>query len=296
MDRTDRKSLVYIDIEAARSTVDASGSTLGAFAGAVLGFAKGHGRVLSATAYGDIDGETSRELKRLGCESRLTNEDGDGSSPESISLVLDAMEALCRGPAVDAVTIVTDDAQVVELVRRLRKQGRYVVVLAPGALADAEPARSADRAVSIEAVLAGEVVAEPVVADSGWSGSREALRVRPPSGQTLDFATYDWARLILLMRDLEAKMPFVGMRWLKNKVIGPHNVGAVTIADKQLLLNKAVEEGLLETYRVGNRDESGDPVTACRLLRESPRVKDVLDAAPPLLPAVTIQPALETAP
>jgi hypothetical protein len=245
-----------------------------------MGVARAHGRILAAVAYGDIDGDDARDLKRAGFEARLTSEDGEGSAPESIAIALDAMEALCRGPMVESTFIVSDDAQLGELVRRLRRQGRYVAIVTPSSYVMQEPARSADRAVSLEAVIAGEVEAEVPAAESVRAAPREMVRARPPNGQTIDFNTYDWTRLVLLLRDLEAKMPFVGMRWLKNKVIGPHNVGAVTIADKQLLLNKAVDDGILETYRVGNRDETGDPVTACRLVRTNERVKATLDANP----------------
>lgn len=276
MERTERKTLLYIDLESARSPLAEAGSTVGAFADRVVGLGRGLGRILGAVAYGNVNGDDARELKRVGCEVRLTSEDGEGSAPESIAIALDAMEAACRGPFIDSVVLVTDDAQLGELVRRLRRHGRYVAAVTPAGFTQEEPARSADRAISIEALLQGSI--EP---DIGFDGSRTGARQgRVASAQTIDFVSYDWTRLVLLMRDLESRMPFVGMRWLKNKVIGPHNVGAETIADKQLLLNRAVEEGLIETYRVGNRDESGDPVTACRLVRASDRVHAILESHP----------------
>jgi hypothetical protein len=296
MDRTDRKSVVYMDLESSRTSLEASGATLAAFAEKLMALARAHGRILAAVAYGDIDGEDAKDLKRAGFEARFTSEDGEGSAPESIAIALDAMEALCRGPAVEATFIVTDDAQLGELVRRLRRQGRYVALVTPAAYVTQEPGRSADRAMSLESVLADEVEVQVPAAETVRAAPRDVSRPRPPSGQTIDFATYDWTRLVLLLRDLEAKMPFVGMRWLKNKVIGPHNVGAVTIADKQLLLNKAVDDGILETYRVGNRDETGDPVTACRLVRTNDRVKATLDAHPAPIHTPIATPIVQAAP
>jgi hypothetical protein len=108
--------------------------------------------------------------------------------------------------------------------------------------------------------------------------------VLPPP---FDLATFDWSRLVLLLRDLEARMPFVGMRWLKNKVLGPHNVGVSHLGDKQALLNKAVDEGMVEVFRVGNREEGGEPVTACRLMREHLRVAEILAAHPAPAPTAT---------
>jgi hypothetical protein len=292
MERADRKTLLYIDLESARTPVEGAESTVGVFAERVVAFGRTLGRILGAIAYGNVNADEAKELKRSGCEVRLTSEDGEGSAPESIAIALDAMEAACRGPLIDSIVVVTDDAQLGELVRRLRRQGRYVAVVSPAGFAGEEPSRSADHAVTVESLLQGtiEVAPEPLADVSRVSARPPVVpRPRPTNGQTIDFATYDWTRLVLLMRDLEAKMPFVGMRWLKNKVIGPHNVGAETIADKQLLLNRAVDDGLIETYRVGNRDETGDPVTACKLIRTHERVTAILDAHPAPPPVVALQ-------
>lgn len=280
--RDERRAFVYVDLESVREIVEANGGSLAEFAGRVVTLARGYGRVLSATAYGDVGSDDARELRRRGCEPTLTSEDGEGSAPESISLALDALEDLVDGPAADVVVAVTDDAQLGELVRRMRRRGRFTVVISPAALEGQEPLRSADRPLSVESLLAGEVEADTSFTTSVGSLSprpRETSRLRPVAAP-LDLESYDWSRLILLLRDLEAKMPFVGMRWLKNKVVGPHNVGAASLADKQALLNRAVDEGILETYRVGNREEGGEPVTACRLVRDNERVREVLAAHP----------------
>jgi hypothetical protein len=302
-DRVDRRSVAYVDLEAVRGALEAAGATPVQFAGKLAAFAKGHGRLLSAYFYGDVDPEEAKELRRLGGEARATAEDGEGSAPESIALALDAAEALAAGPQVDTVVLVTDDAQLAELVRRLRRQGRFVVMITPQALVAGEPARTADRVVTVEALLAGTAGAEPLAAAEpprARLAEREPApppRARAPAAP-LDLETYDWTRLVVLLRDLEAKMPFVGMRWLKNKVLGPHNVGVAGIGEKQLLLNRAVEEGLVETYRVGNRDEAGEPVTACRLLREHAKVVAILAAhpAPPGPAAVAAAPVAEELP
>jgi hypothetical protein len=186
------------------------------------------------------------------------------------------------------VVLATDDAQASELVRRFRRRGSLVTVVVPESLAGAQPAVSADRVVVLEQLLQGDVAPELMA-----PRLREARpRVLPAP---FDLATFDWSRLVLLLRDLEAKMPFVGMRWLKNKVLGPHNVGVTHLGDKQLLLNKAVDEGMVEVFRVGNRDEGGEPVTACRLVRDNARVAEILAAHPAPMPtAATTE--LETDP
>lgn len=282
MDQVDRRCLVYADLESVRSELEASGATLPGFVERLLVLARTHGRVFSALAYGDVTPEETRELRRLGCEARLTTEDGEGSAPESIAVALDAAEALAAGPEVESVLLVTDDAQLSELVRRLRRRGRFVTVVAPSLLVAADPCRTADRATSVEALLAGAGLdapppTPPVARELLVS---QGIRTRPAAAPPFDPELFDWTRLVLLLRDLEARMPFVGMRWLKNKVIGPRNVGAANPAEKQALLNRAVEAGLLETYQVDNRDEGGDPVTACRLVRGHAKVQAILAANP----------------
>lgn len=287
-DSSERRTVILFDFESARSALESADSAPAAFASRLLSLARSLGRVVGATAYGTFDPELAKELRRCGLEARLTQEDGEGSSPESVAMLLDGSEALYRGPALDAVVLVTDDAQLSELVRRLRRRGASVTVVCPADLTDAEPARSADRALSIDALLAADFDASPA-SDMGRIGREPPARPRAPLAPVLDLDDYDWTRLVVLLRDLEAKMPFVGMRWLKNKVLGPHNVGVASMNDKQALLNRAVDDGLIETYRVGNREEAGDPVTACRLMREHPLVKELLEAHPAVTPAASAE-------
>ncbi len=278
-ERMDKKSVAYLDLETARATLEETGGAFVQLGGKVAALARAYGRLLSATVYGDLSTEEARELKREGLERHLTTEEGEGSSPESIAIALDAGVALGQGVHAETVVLLSDDPQLSDLVRRWRRRGSYVVVVVPQAFVDREPAKAADRSVTVESLLA-----RPVEAEAPPEPVRHEVRTRVAVAP-LDLETYDWTRLVLLMRDLEAKMPFVGMRWLKNKVLGPHNVGVVGIADKQALLNRAVDNGFIETYRVGNRDEQGEPVTACKLVRENEAVKAVL-AANPLPPPV----------
>jgi hypothetical protein len=68
----------------------------------------------------------------------------------------------------------------------------------------------------------------------------------------------------------------VGVRYLVNKVLGPHNCGVEDPRLKRSLINRAVDLGMLEMYPVGNLGDRADPVTACRLERSCQAVVDVL--------------------
>ena len=266
-------SVLFADVEALRSVLEASGVAVSELGARLAAYARGAGRFLGGSLYGALTAEEMRGLHHVGCDGVLTHEEGEGSAPESVALLLDAARVLCEPAAPDVVVLATDDAQAAELVRRFRRRGSHVVAVVPEALAAAQPALSADRVVVLEQLLHGDVASELMS-----PRLREARpRVLPAP---FDLAAFDWSRLVLLLRDLEARMPFVGMRWLKNKVLGPHNVGVTHMGDKQALLNKAVDEGMVEVFRVGNREEGGEPVTACRLVRDNARVVEILAAHP----------------
>ena len=90
------------------------------------------------------------------------------------------------------------------------------------------------------------------------------------------FDGYDWTPFIRLIDELEHRLPFVGVRYLVNKVLGMHNCGVDDPRLKRDLINRAVDEGLIEMYPVGNVGDRADPVTACRLDRQSETIVSIL--------------------
>ena len=91
-----------------------------------------------------------------------------------------------------------------------------------------------------------------------------------------EFTNYLWGPFVRLIDELEERLPFVGVRYLVNKVLGPHNCGIDDPRQKRNLINQAVDEGIIEMYSVGNVDDRLDPVTACRLDRRNTTVEDAL--------------------
>ncbi len=91
-----------------------------------------------------------------------------------------------------------------------------------------------------------------------------------------------------LVDELEQRLPFVGVRYLVNKVMGPRNAGLEDPRQKRELINRAVDDGVLEMYEVGNVEGRDDPVTACRLDRASPWKRFVHITLPLLRPAIVM--------
>ena len=281
LERLDPTVVVYADLESIRSAMEGAGSGTAEVAGKLSAFARQHGTPSFMGLYGELTEAEVAAVRAAGFEARRSFEDGDGSAPESIGIALDAAERLAHAVAPEVALLVSDDAQLSELVRRWRRRGTHVTVLLASSLVSSEPARSADRAAPIEQLLAGSLSFEPIfVASSRAASEPRPVRSGATAPVSVESSANEMERLIVLMSELETHMPFVGMRWLKNKVLGPHNVGVSLPTDKQRLLNSAVDTGILETYRVDNRDGQGEPVTACRLMRENPQVAALLASRP----------------
>lgn len=262
----------------------------------LLRFASEVGRVAIARAYADWSqcSSLARELSLANLEPVLVPGTPDGEDRSHIRLVVDALEALYDGDEPDAYVLVTGDPTMLPLVQKLRAEGSEVLLVAPAQTVSEDLRAAADRFHAIEDVLAG-VQAEPA-RPRPWRGARtppapaEALeghgteRARErvphptPVASESDFDTYDWAPFVLLIDELEHRLPFVGVRYLVNKVLGGHNCGVEDPRLKRDLINRAVDDGLLEMYPVGNVGDRADPVTACRLERTSEAVVGVLGA------------------
>ncbi|MBT9135378.1 MAG: hypothetical protein DDT34_00429 [Firmicutes bacterium] len=67
-------------------------------------------------------------------------------------------------------------------------------------------------------------------------------------------------------------MLFVGLKLLTNRVLG-------SLADPQKVVSRAINDGILETYKVPNPVNADFPTTACRLNREHPFVQEILRVA-----------------
>lgn len=280
------------------------------------------GRIALARAYADWSrcAVLAREVSNAHLEPVLVPATADGEDRSHIRLVTDALEALYAGDEPDAFILVTGDPTLLPLVQKLRGVGSEVVIVAPDGTIAEELAQEADRYVPLEQILEGKpgVPARP----RPWRGARAAAtagavvraaketaveaRVERPSHPTPvrseeDFASYDWTPFVKLIDELEHRLPFVGVRYLVNKVLALHNCGVDDPRLKRDLINRAVDEGIIEMYPVGNVGDRADPVTACRLDRKGEAVVAVLGEtetpqAPPEHPPLSVngEPQIQT--
>lgn len=265
-----------------------------AIARSLVDYAGGVGRVGLARAYADWSREPqlAQALNGTRLAPVLVPATEDGEDRSHIRLAVDAMEALYNGDGPDAFVLVSSDPSLVPLVQALRSDGSEVTVVAAEASQAEEMRGEADHFASFADVLAGakpEALAlrpsrdrAPTTELGGprahSTARRESAQGRAPLLTDSDFSEYDWGDFVRLIDELEQRLPFVGVRYLVNKVLGPHNCGIDDPRIKRDLMNEAVDDGLIEMYTVGNVNDRTDPVTACRLDRENELVIEVLGA------------------
>lgn len=296
--------------EAASSSSDSSSSessdaeatppspvSISEIARSLVRFAGGVGRVGVARAYADWSREPSlaRELNGTRLVPVLVPATDDGEDRSHIRLTVDAMESLFNGDEPDAFVIVSNDPSLVPLVQAIRGDGSEVILVAADAATADELRTESDSFTSFDEVLRGAVGAAVRPRNfgdrerPGQERASDGARAAPSQGgrdrgyysstpllTEPDFENYDWDGFIRLIDELEQRLPFVGVRYLVNKVLGPHNCGISDPHIKRDLINEAVDDGLIEMYTVGNVNERTDPVTACRLDRQNPRVAETL--------------------
>ena len=216
------------------------------------------GHVLLANAYADwtISETDPREFRRRQIEPRLVLTKENGDDRTDITMSLDALETIYAEPSIDVYVIVSGDSDFHDLLQRLRRRDKRIVVCGARQDTGRELIRGADKFLPLEELL----------------GVRSARVTQP-----VDWEGYDWTGFIRLIRDLDKKLNFVGLRYVATKVLNPHNCGLSDRGHKQELLNRAIDTGIIHPYQVDNIEEGGEPVSACRLNAENPLVAEVLE-------------------
>lgn len=268
------------------------------------------GRVILARAYADWSrlGNVAREMSAARLSPVMVPASAQGEDRSHIQLAVDALQALFAGDEPEAFLLVTSDATLLPLVQALRADGSEVTVISCASAASDELRTEADVFLTVEEVLAGAQGAPVQARDrsedegeaspypgpafpsvrGGWAegASRPARPGRAPhptpvAGPEVEFGAYDWTPFVRLVDELEQRLPFVGVRYLVNKVLGPRNCGLDDPRLKRDLINRAVDEGLVALFEVGNVDDRRDPVTACRLERKNSVVVGILGGETP---------------
>jgi hypothetical protein len=252
---------LFVDYDTLRLDVQEAGSGIDAseIANRVSEIAREEGRVVLACAFADWTNPEAdpRPFRRQQMDPRLVLPDEEGESRAWLVLALDALEALLAEPRIDTFVLAGASPEFEELLRRIRKSDRRIVLCSAGLSSPPELAPLADRRIRLEEV----------------QGSPD------PEGEgAIRFEQYDWTPFIRALDMHEKRMEFIGIGLLLKKILDARNCGTSSYNGKREIFEKAKECGIIEIYTVPNIDEGGDPVSACRLNRAHEMVRRELDA------------------
>lgn len=264
---------LFIDLENVRRSLDAAAyRTIDApdLGARIYSFASTRGRVVVANVYADWSAPRAlnpRDFRRQQLEPRFVLRRDAAERPADLTMALDVMESLFASYQVDEYVLVTGDADCLELIQRLRKHDRSVVLSSVRSATAQELIRAADHFVPLEDVL----LLPPASGVGAESSSPQAL-----SNAQSVFDEQDVSALILLINRLEERLDFVGVGYLIGKAMGHNAVGPEDIRLRRMLFNKLADEGIVEVYKLDNKEAGADPVSACRLNHDHPRVQEIL--------------------
>jgi len=215
------------------------------------------GDVVLMLAYADFDHVEFKglqtELQRRSVEPRhvysLSSEDGRRKNAADIELSLDALELVYTREDIDHFVIVCGDRDMIQVIKKLHTRRKKVCIVGVERTTSKDLKQFADDYYTIESVLG---IDTNVVAGSSC-------------------VTPDIAYLIRKIDCMEqSRMAFVGLRLVTTRILS-------NMADPQGLVSRAINDGILETYKVPNPQNTDFPTTACRLNREHPFVVQILD-------------------
>jgi hypothetical protein len=106
-------------------------------------------------------------------------------------------------------------------------------------------------------------------------------------GEKQEVENYDFTAFIQLLLTNEKRMPFVSAKYFINKQMW--RLGSQNPEINQRIFQAARDRGLIDLGKNENVDEGSLPVTTCRLNREHPLVKPVVEATEQELSTAPLQ-------
>lgn len=232
------------------------------------------GDVVTANVYADwekLPGKQA-EVKRLHFDPKFVFSNSNGPSVQLartsgsvVSMALDAQQALYERDDIETYVLVSDDAGLLDLVSRIKKRGKKVLLIgfergmAPDILNSALDFEALESYVQVNEAQPGDTPPSPDAYDDD----------APSSG-------VDWEPFILLLNRLEGNLPFVSLKYLKNSVLTPVHGCENTMESKANLIREAIRLQYIETRKIPNPRNPHYDTTACQLNRSHPDVRRIL--------------------
>jgi hypothetical protein len=235
-------------------------------------FSSSIGRICVGRVY--ISGTTAKEddvdhaaWKTRGFQEVFTHEDGFGANDANLDLLL-AAQADVITQKVDTVVLVSGRTDYNVLARTIAGHGVAVVNLC-------------NYPHGKRILRKNECMYIPTRSVFYSGGSYEEDGTPEPDTRdkvAFDESTFDYRKFIRLLAASEDLMPFVGVSYFVRKVMWRLGEDAFQdVPTCQQLFQAAKERGIVEVYERENINNSGNQVSACRLLRDNELVQEVLE-------------------
>lgn len=223
----------------------------------LIDLARGEGRVQVARAYADWTSfpDEARDMRRNQIEPILALAKESGDSRSGVEMGLDISGSLVDMPPVETYMIASGNSDLHPVLRRLREAGRRIVLLGIRDAVGRELVGASDRVL--------------------WLDDQMDFEGMEPD--EFDLESYDWGPFVRLLESLEQNLEFIGLNYLIRRVLDRSNCGFSDLRRKQDVVNAAQEMGIIDVYQVENKDQMGDPVSACQLDYDHPIVAENIE-------------------
>jgi uncharacterized LabA/DUF88 family protein len=177
-----------------------------------------------------------------------------------IALSLDAQDILRTRSDIDNFIFVTGDRDFLEIISRCKQHGKTIVIYGVGYTISQDLQRAADEVVKIETLFGLSPIRKP------FPGTN-----KPSSPE------FDWMPFIITLEQLESSLPFVGLKYFRDKILNPGIGSGEDMASKMQLITEAISQEIVKIEKVPNKEGLPYPVTAIKLNRDHPSVKGCIN-------------------
>lgn len=194
---------------------------------------------------------TPRAFLEHGYEAKQVAVKPSGQDRTDTTMALEAYEVLLQGSNITAFMIVSGDGDFAYLARKIRSQGKRLIVCALTNSASPEIITISNPFVSIESLLNITVTTSTLISPK---------------------PKYNWEEFINLLAKAEKTLPFVALKLFRDQWLSFENPKL-----RGRIVNEAIDEGIAKTFNQPNPKNPSFPTTAIKLNRSHQLVKEILE-------------------
>jgi uncharacterized protein (TIGR00288 family) len=204
-------------------------------------------------SFGSKQVRTDRAFEREGFTPVMVSTKPNGQDRTDSRMNIDAFECLLTSKNISAFAIVSGDGDFAYLCRRIKGEGKRVIICSFTHTVSPELLATANPFVAVENILNLNV---------GVIKEKKTV--------------YDWKTVIEQLVKAEQTLPFVGFKQFRDKWLSP-DMGPIDAPEQRhRLVNEAIKAGIVEVYKEKNPGGGGYDTSAISLNLENPLVQKSL--------------------